>query len=440
MGSEQERGLLSTRGSKLIDEAGHRSFHDVLEDIYQPEHNPDGIVSLGLAENSLMHNELLEFINNTPQFKMSSHFLMYGDGSHGSKKLRAAVASFVNEHFNPALPVESKHVRVSLGVSNANEVMAFVLANEGDGFLLGRPYYGAFVGDFWARAKVKTVGVAFGSTDPFSLEAVAKYEEALLRSNNEGVPIKALVLCTPNNPLGCRCYSREVIVELMKLCQKYQIHLVSDEIYALSVWDNPEARDAPPFTSVLSIDTAGIIDPSLVHAMWGMSKDFGANGLRIGYIIDQHNPSFRESVRQISLLNYPAAPSDLLATAILSTPPFTTPYIATNRTRIAAAYAFATDWLRARDIAFAPGSNAGFFLWIDVGRALSRATGNKPYDHELFKKLLAEAKLSVADALAFGGEEVGWFRVVFTHGRGFMEMALGRLEGVMGRYVGEVGR
>lgn len=88
-----------------------------------------------------------------PQFKMSSHFLMYGDGSHGSKKLRTAVASFVNEHFNPALPVEGKHVRVSLGVSNANEVMAFVLANEGDGFLLGRPYYGAFVGDFWARAK-----------------------------------------------------------------------------------------------------------------------------------------------------------------------------------------------------------------------------------------------------------------------------------------------
>lgn len=58
----------------------------------------------------------------------------------------------------------------------------------------------------------------------------------------------------------------------MKLCQKYQIHLVSDEIYALSVWDNPEARDAPPFTSVLSIDTTGIVDPSLVHAMWGMSK------------------------------------------------------------------------------------------------------------------------------------------------------------------------
>ena len=78
---------------------------------------------------------------------------MYGDGSHGSKRLRAAVAQFVNAQFNPVLPVESKHVHVSPGVSNANEMLAYILGNEGDGFLLGRPYYGAFPGDFWARAK-----------------------------------------------------------------------------------------------------------------------------------------------------------------------------------------------------------------------------------------------------------------------------------------------
>jgi aspartate/methionine/tyrosine aminotransferase len=63
-----------------------------------------------------------------------------------------------------------------------------------------------------------------------------------------------------------------VLVELMKLCQKYQIHLISDEIYALSVFKNPEAPNAPGFVSVLSIDTTDIIDPHLVHVLWGMSK------------------------------------------------------------------------------------------------------------------------------------------------------------------------
>jgi aspartate/methionine/tyrosine aminotransferase len=58
----------------------------------------------------------------------------------------------------------------------------------------------------------------------------------------------------------------------MKLCQRYQIHLISDEIYALSVWKNPEVPYAVEFTSVLAIDLTDIIDPNLVHVLWGMSK------------------------------------------------------------------------------------------------------------------------------------------------------------------------
>jgi hypothetical protein len=34
--------------------------------------------------------------------------------------------------------------------------------------------------------------------------------------------VKALMLAHPHNPLG-RCYSREVLVKLMRLCQKYQV-------------------------------------------------------------------------------------------------------------------------------------------------------------------------------------------------------------------------
>lgn len=69
-----------------------------------------------------------------------------------------------------------------------------------------------------------------------------------------------------------RCYTREVLEAYMRLCQKHNVHLISDEIYALSVWNNPDAPNAPGFTSVLSIDTASLIDPSLVHVLWGMSK------------------------------------------------------------------------------------------------------------------------------------------------------------------------
>lgn len=69
-----------------------------------------------------------------------------------------------------------------------------------------------------------------------------------------------------------RCYSCEVLVEYMRFCQKQQLHLISDEIFALSVWDNVDFPNAVGFTSVSSISTRGIIDPGLVHILWGMSK------------------------------------------------------------------------------------------------------------------------------------------------------------------------
>jgi hypothetical protein len=62
------------------------------------------------------------------------------------------------------------------------------------------------------RYSVKAVGVSFGSADPFGLKAVSKYEEALLRSKGEGVPVKALLLCSPHNPLGMTYYIPPIVI------------------------------------------------------------------------------------------------------------------------------------------------------------------------------------------------------------------------------------
>jgi acetaldehyde dehydrogenase (acetylating) len=73
-----------------------------------------------------------------------------------------------------------------------------------------------------------------------------------------------------NSRLG-QCYPRETLVWLLHLCTSKGIHLISDEIYALSVF-NREDRQAESFTSVRAIDLTGIIDPGHVHVLYGMSK------------------------------------------------------------------------------------------------------------------------------------------------------------------------
>lgn len=145
--------------------------------------------------------------------------------------------------------------------------------------------------------RCKLVYAPFGSTDQFSVDAVAKYEAALQDAEKSGVKIRALVITNPHNPLGTythkphlppsrtwfsgsrsfaklrvpgRCYTRSALVALLRFCEKYGIHMISDEIYAHSVYRVGEARVG--FTSVLSINLHGIIDDGLVHVMYGMSK------------------------------------------------------------------------------------------------------------------------------------------------------------------------
>ena len=62
------------------------------------------------------------------------------------------------------------------------------------------------------------------------------------------------------------------MVEYMRLCQKYQIHLISDEIYALTTFPTDDIPNPEKFVSLLSIPKEGLIDPQLCHVVHGMSK------------------------------------------------------------------------------------------------------------------------------------------------------------------------
>lgn len=66
------------------------------------------------------------------------------------------------------------------------------------------------------------------------------------------------------------------------------MHFISDEIYAKSVFGNLDTPDAVQFVSTLSLDLEGVIDPACHHVLYGASKDFCANGLRLGLVYTQN--------------------------------------------------------------------------------------------------------------------------------------------------------
>ncbi len=78
--------------------------------------------------------------------------------------------------------------------------------------------------------------------------------------------------------------SVEALKEIAGFCGRHNLHLIADEIYANSGFYNPLAPGAILFTSILAVELQDIIDPCLVHVVYGASKDFCANGLRLGIL------------------------------------------------------------------------------------------------------------------------------------------------------------
>ncbi|KAL5046763.1 hypothetical protein BDW71DRAFT_181750 [Aspergillus fruticulosus] len=432
--SSRALATFSKRGQSAIELGSKRITWDVISNMWHPETNPSGILSVGMAENTLLHDVLLEYINT--KARISAAHLTYNDGSMGSNALRKAVSDFLNRHFNPFRPVDPGHILITNGCSSAIEHLSWSFLNPGEAILLSKPYYSTFIADITLRPEAVVIPVDTGALDPLNPESVSEYEKAADEyETRTGKRVRAVMLCNPHNPLG-RCYPRETVNRLMRLCQTRQMHLISDEIYALSVWRNCVDTGIPftPFESVLSWDTTGLIDPDLVHVLWGMSKDFGANGLRVGAVISQSNPDFHISQKCLSLYSFVSSMSDQITASILSDDAFTDRYIATNREMLSKSHEFMVKSLRKTGIEYSVGCNAGFFVWVNLGKKYlelhpeeSRQSALTPgFTDMLFQKLL-DSKVYVAHGTAYGSRNPGWFRLVFAHPLPWLEEAMVRI-------------
>ncbi|VUC36256.1 unnamed protein product [Clonostachys rosea] len=420
---------LSSRAHELSKPDPKFFFWEIIQNPWHPQDTPDGYVCLGLAENVLMHDTLAEHIKRN--ISLVSNDLTYGDGK---KHLRSTLARFLNRHFKPVVPVDAAHITPTNGCSSAIEHAAWAFGNPGDSFLLGRPFYGTFVPDLTLRMGTKLAQVAFGpETDPIGPGCVSKYEEKILEVQANGGRVAGLILAHPHNPLG-RCYSRAVLIELMKLCQKYQVHFVSDEIYALSTFLNTVDSDVEihPFESALSIDTAGVIDPGLVHVIWGMSKDFGANGIRLGAFISQNNDQLHRALLPVSLYSSTSAITDSAAAKMLNDDEWVDGYIKENQRALQSNFEHVANWARGHGIEYAPGVNAAFFLWLNLGAAYRKSRPglegktNVDIDQVVMDALLAK-KIFLASGAQFGSESPGWFRIVFSQKRNYLDEGLQRI-------------
>lgn len=403
--------MLSTRGASWA----KISFNHGYQNSYDPVSNPNGVVSFSNAENWLVQDDLAQFINTHCQFDKIC--CTYGEGFTGTIRLRNATAKHLNAHFKPAQSIDPEQITYAAGVTGLNEVCALVTCNpySNDSILLGRPIYGSFSKDLTMRTGVTLEYVDVGDTDQFSVDCVAAYEAGFEAAKARGINIRALLICNPHNPLG-QCYPRETLIGLMRLCASKGIHIISDEIYALSVykWDD-DNRPSEKFTSIREIDPTGIIDPRQVHVLYGMSKDFGACGMRLGCIISQ-NTEFTNATRAICRFSSPSQFAMEIAAKILEDQEYVTGLLEKSHRLLLHGRLVAEDLLAKANISFHKKGNAGFFLWLDLAPylPLDETNGDAWAAERLLSKRFTAAGVIMATGEAYSAANPGRFRLIFS--------------------------
>ncbi|KAK4189482.1 putative 1-aminocyclopropane-1-carboxylate synthase [Podospora australis] len=438
---EQKFGLSSRGAHNHLHKRAWEFFEKCLATPWTPE-NPDGVINLGVAENAMMHGEVSKFIEQNTKVDPTSH-LTYGYGPRGSPRLKKTLASFLNSNFNPRETVQHDDILIMAGVTPIIDALAWTLCNEGEGIIIPQPFYAAFATDIPTRARGVIISALFqslegytGFDDVFDAEMNKKaLAVALARAKSQGVTVKAVLLTHPHNPLG-RCY------EVATFCGQNNLHLISDEIYANSVFANPQAPDAIPFTSILSLDLSDRIDRERVHVAYGASKDFCANGLRLGMLYTR-SEGLMGAIASNTMLGWPPYIVQDIWAAMLENEEYTKSFLSKNQALLAEQYGIATKWLEENGIPYFRGSNAGMFLWIDLRRYLCGSSENIPElriqqlsdpDAEKYLQremeicnLLAKHGVLLASGTAFYTEEMGWFRLTFTPTRGALVLGLQRL-------------
>src|SRR5262245_55370794 len=262
---------------------------------------------------------------------------------YGTAAFREAIAAdFTRRYGVPIDPDEQ--VTVCCGSTEAMMASMIACIDPGDEVIVFEPFYENYGPDaILAGAEPKYIRMREPdwSFDPDELKKAF---------NNR---TRAIVINSTNNPTG-KVYTREKLMFIAELCQKWDVLAISDEIYERIVYGGQ--------THVPMASIPGMADRTITTN--GLSKTYSVTGWRIGWAISP--PSLTGGIRKMHDFLTVAAPT-----------PFHDAGVAAMSMPSAFYSELAADYQRKRDLmleilgrhgfaAFSPGG--AYYVMTDVSR------------------------------------------------------------------------
>lgn len=360
-------------------------------DPYHPDHNPDGYLNLGTAENRLMW-DLLEPAVTAPR-TLRAEDMRYAP-LHGSAPLRAATAELLSLTWR--VPVDPDDLIVVSGATAALDIAATVLCDPGEAIVVPAPYYSAFDTDLTGRSGARIVPAPMAADQGFRLDASA-IDAAITAARGQGTVVRAITLASPCNPTG-RVHTAAELRAVMAVAQRHGADVIADEIYANSVF----GRES--FVSMLDPEVRGGVR---THAVWGFAKDFGLSGLKVG-VLHTSDPRTRAAAQALAYFAPVSTDTQALLCGLLADHAWAHGFLRQNRHRLGESYRAAAELCAAQGIPHAPAA-AGFSLWLDLSSWLP-APGFAE-ERLLWERIFDKTRVNILPGREFACPEPGWFRL-----------------------------
>ncbi|MCX7996404.1 MAG: acetolactate synthase small subunit [Patescibacteria group bacterium] len=221
---------------------------------------------------------------------------------YGIDPLRDALVEKVRR--DNRIPVERENVMVTHGGIEALMAVFLALMNPSDDIIVLTPDYASHITQTRiARHGGRPVFVSLDETekgwvlDPEKIEAAITYKT------------KAILICNPCNPTG-KVYTKQELTEIARIALRYNLFIISDEIYEYFLYDKHQHISIGSFPEV----------QDRTISIFGVSKTYAMTGWRIGYITA--SPDLVSQIFKIhdSLVTCPTAVSQYAALAAITGP------------------------------------------------------------------------------------------------------------------------
>lgn len=376
-----------------ISEVAEKIKPSLTRELFNEAHKYNDTIDLTLGDPDIQPNQVIKQAAVEAINKGKTRYSV----NAGLMELRTSIANQFNKEYNVNINA-ADNVIVTVGGMEALYLALRCMIDEGDEVIVPAPYYVNYI-QMINMCNGKPVIINTSEENGFAISA--RMIEPYI--NDRTV---AIIINNPSNPTG-QILNRDLLKEISELAIKYDINVISDEVYKTLIFDGMKHESIISFDNME--DRTIIID--------SCSKRYAMTGYRVGYAIAPYSMISSMTKMQENVAACVSLPSQYAAISAIEN--------CSNDTNICDVFEERCKFMY-KEINKIAGlkcklPRATFYLFVNIA-------GTGLTSMEFAHRLLEQEHVAVAPGITYGKEYDSYIRIACTLEKSLLLKACKKME------------